>query len=158
MDKNTSRRRYRSGLTTIEKALSTADGMVLGLYLYSASLALKHSQALRPEYRRIQGHVIGTPAIVSLMPGISQTELAELLACERATAGLQVAECVKKGWIKRVRSATDSRRYELRLTPKGERMLAEVRHIIARHEAEFLAPLSQDEREQLREILTKLIT
>jgi len=158
LDKNTSRRRYRLGLTTIEKALSTGNGMVLGLYLYSASLALKHSQALRPQYRRIQGHVIGTPAIVSLMPGISQTELAELLACERATAGLQVAECMKKGWIKRERSATDSRRYELRLTPKGERMLVEVRQIIARHESEFLAPLSADERKQLRELLTKLIS
>jgi DNA-binding MarR family transcriptional regulator len=158
VDKNTSRRRYRLGLTTIEKALSKGDGMVLGLYLYSASLALKHSQTMRPQYRRIQGHVIGTPAIVSLMPGISQTELAELLACERATAGLQVAECVKKGWIKRVRSPTDSRRYELRLTPKGERMLVDVRQVIAAHESEFLAPLSQEERVQLRDLLTKLIT
>ncbi len=158
MDSQTSRRRYREGLTTIEKALSAPGGQVLGLYLYSASLALKHSQERRPEYRRIQGHVIGTPAIVSLRPGISQTELAELLACERATAGLQVAECIRKGWLKRERSKEDRRRYELRLTPKGERMLTEVRHIIARHEAEFLGPLSQNERERLRELLAKLIT
>jgi DNA-binding MarR family transcriptional regulator len=92
------------------------------------------------------------------MPGISQTELAQLLSCERATAGLQVAECVRKGWIRRVVSATDKRRYELQLTPKGERMLAEVRTIIARHEAEFLASLSQEERESLRRLLAKLIS
>ena len=37
-------------------------------------------------------------------------------------------------------------------------MLAEVRQIIARHEAEFLAPLSEEERETLRELLAKLIS
>jgi DNA-binding MarR family transcriptional regulator len=158
LDTTTKTSRYRQGLTTIEKALGTSGSMVLGLYIHSASLMLKHSQTLRPEYRKIKGHVIGTPAIVSLMPGISQTELAELLHCERATAGLQVAECVRLGWIKRVLSPKDKRRYELQITPKGERMLAEVRQIIARHEAEFLAPLSKAERETLRELLAKLIS
>ena len=158
MEPREKRGRYRQGLETIEKALGSSGSMVLALYLYSASLALEHSQTLRPEYRKIKGHVIGTPAIVSLMPGISQTELAQLLACERATAGLQVAECVRLGWIKRVVSPQDRRRYELQITPKGERMLAEVRTIIAKHESEFLAPLTKDERVHLRELLAKLIS
>ena len=158
MEPRDKRSRYREGLTTIEKALGGTGGTVLGLYIYSASLALEHSQTLRPEYRKIKGHVIGTPAIVSLRPGISQTELAQLLACERATAGLQVAECVRHGWIKRVVSPQDKRRYELQITPKGDRMLAEVRTIIAKHESEFLAPLSKDERGHLRELLAKLIS
>jgi len=158
LDSSSKRSRYRQGLATIEKALGSSGNMILGLYIYSASLALAHSQTLRPEYRKIKGHVIGTPSIVSLMPGISQTELAQLLGCERATAGLQVAECVRRGWIKRVLSPQDKRRYELQITPKGERMLAEVRGIIAKHESEFLAPLSKDERGQLRELLAKLIS
>ena len=159
MDTGTKTSRRREGLTTIEKALGSAGSLVLGLYIYSAGLALQKSQTWRPEYRKIKGHVIGTPAIVASMPGISQTELAQLLDCERrATAGLQVAECVRLGWIRRVLSPHDKRRYELQITPKGERMLAEVRQIIARHEAEFLAPLSQGERETLRELLAKLIS
>jgi DNA-binding MarR family transcriptional regulator len=158
VDSDAKESKYRLGLTTIEKALSSSSGQVLGLYIYSACIALQRSQTLRPEYRKIMGHVIGTPAIVSTMPGISQTELAQLLSCERATAGLQVAECVRKGWIRRVVSAKDKRRYELQLTPKGERMLAEVRQIVARHEAEFLAPLTQEERECLRRLLAKLIS
>ncbi len=158
MDTSTKRSRYREGLTRIETALGSAGSLVLGLYIHSASIALEKSQTWRAEYRKIKGHVIGTPAIVSLMPGISQTELAQLLNCERATAGLQVAECVRLGWIKRVVSPQDKRRYELQITPKGERMLAEVRQIIARHEAEFLAPLSKGEREQLRDLLAKLIS
>lgn len=132
--------------------------MVLALYIYSASIALQHSQTVRSEYRKIRSHVIGTPAIVSAMPGISQTELAELLACERATAGLQVAECVRLGWIRRILSAADKRRYELHITPKGERMLVEVGQIITQHEAEFLAPLSREERKTLRDLLAKLIS
>ena len=158
MNTDKKRSRYRLGLTTIERALGTSGGSVLGLYVYSASLSLKNSQAQRPEYRKIRGHVIGTPAIVSSMPGISQTELAELLNCERATAGLQVAECMKRGWIKRIVSAKDKRRYELQITPKGQRMLAEVRQIIEGHEAEFFAPLSEDERKSLRMLLSKLIS
>lgn len=158
LNTSTKRSRYRQGLNTIEKALGTSGSMVLGLYLYSASLALKHSQTLRPEYRKIKSHVIGTPAIVSLLPGISQTELAQLLACERATAGLQVAECVRLGWIERVVSAKDKRRYELQITSKGKRALTEVYQIVARHEAEFLAPLTMEERRSLRELLAKLIS
>jgi DNA-binding MarR family transcriptional regulator len=158
VDSDTKRSKYRLGLTTIEKALTTSGGPVIGLYIYSACIVLRRSQTLRPEYRKILGHVIGTPAIVSALPGISQTELAQLLSCERATAGLQVAECVRAGWIRRVVAAQDKRRYELQLTPKGERMLAEVRQIIARHEDEFLARLSQDERECLRGLLAKLIS
>ena len=126
---------------------------MLGLYIYSAGFWWKQSQTDRQEYRRIKSHVMGTAAIVSAMPGISQTELAQLLGCERATAGLQVTECVKLGWIKRVVSPKDKRRYELQITLKGERMLAQMRQIIARHEADFLAPLSQEERESLRELL-----
>jgi DNA-binding MarR family transcriptional regulator len=152
------RNRYRLGLTTIEQTLSSPHCMALGLYIYSAGFWWKHSQTQRPEYRKIKGHVIGTPAIVSSMPGISQSELAQLLGCERATAGLQVAECVQLGWIERLISPENKRRYALQITPKGERMLEEVRHIIARHEAEFLAPLSQEERATLRQLLAKLIS
>jgi DNA-binding MarR family transcriptional regulator len=149
--------KYRLGLRTIERALSTSGDDVIGLYLHSAFVFLAHSQHLRPEYRKIRGHVIGTPAIVASMPGISQTELAGLLNCERATAGLQVAQCLRMRWIRRIVSAQDSRRYELHITPKGRRMLADVRVIIARHESEFFAPLSPPERKALRELLTKLI-
>ena len=55
---------YRLGLTTIEKALSTPHSMALGLYIYSAGFWLKHSQTLRPEYRRIKGHVIGEAELI----------------------------------------------------------------------------------------------
>jgi DNA-binding MarR family transcriptional regulator len=150
--------RYRQGLTLIEAALSESGEMVLGLYIYSASAALKRSQTVRPEYRKIMSSVIGTPALVASLPGISQTELARLLGCERATAGLQVATCVKMGWVKRVLSQKDRRRYELHITRNGERMLAELRQIIAHHEAEFLAPLSMEDRVSLRRILAQLIS
>jgi len=159
LDTNTRTSAYRRGLMLIEQALSVSPGdMVLGLYIYSASVALKRSKALRPEYRKIKGRLIGTPAIVASMPGISQTELARLLGCERVTAGLQVADCEKRGWIKRVPAQADRRRYELHITPNGERMLAEVRKIIAQHEAGFLAPLSQEDRRSLRRILAQLIS
>ena len=159
MDTKAKSSHYRQGLTVIEQASSNAAGdVVLGLYIYSASVALKRSESSRLEYRKIRPHLIGTPAIVASMPGISQSELARLLGCERATAGLQVAECVKLGWIKRLPSGKDKRRYELHLTASGDRMLTQVRKVIARQESDFLAPLSQEERETLRRILLQLIS
>ena len=52
----------------------------------------------------------------------------------------------------------DRRRYELHITPNGERMLAGVRKIIAQHEAAFLAPLSNEDRTTLRRIPAQLIS
>lgn len=160
LNSRTKKHQYGVGLTLIESALRPPGGMVLGLYIYSAGVALQRSQSERADFRKLKfwSHLIGTPAIVSLNPGISQTELAQLLGCERATAGMQVAECIRNGWMKRVVSQRDRRRYELQLTTKGEKMLADARRIVALHEEQFLAPLTKSDRESLRLMLRKLIS
>lgn len=72
-------------------------------------------------------HLIGTPALLARDPGLSQAELASFLGTERATAGLQVAQSLKRGFVRRTRSNWDGRRYELRVTEKGLQLLAEAR-------------------------------
>jgi len=145
-------------LTLLERALCPTGETVLGLYIYTASLRLLQSLNRNHAYRAIVPHLIGAPAIVSVRPGISQTELGHYLGHERATSGKQVAACLKRGWLRREVSAHDKRRYSLHITAKGQRMLQEVAQIIPRHEGEYTAVLTEEDRQTLKRLLHKLIT
>ena len=58
--------------------------------------------------------------------------------------------------LARVRSRTDRRNYELRLTPEGTKMLGALRGIAERHEAELLASLTSEQSAQLGSLLARL--
>lgn len=140
-----------------ESVLSPSGATVLGLYVYTAGAQAENEVKRHDLFRAIVPHLIGTPAIVSARPGISQTRLAEYLGCERATAGKQVAACLRRGWIRREDSPFDGRKFSLFITPKGTRMLRSVACIIPQHEREYTAPLTAEERETLKTLLLKLI-
>jgi DNA-binding MarR family transcriptional regulator len=61
-----------------------------------------------------------------------------------------------RGLVERVRSETDRRNYELRLTGEGAKVLGTLRGIAEKHEAELLAPLTLEQSEQLGILLAKL--
>ena len=102
-------------------------------------------------------HLIGTPALLAKDPGLSEAELASFLGTGRSTAGLQVEQCLERGFVRRTRSHRDRRRYELRITEKGLRLLAEARRAIPEHEDLFAGALTARERATLRRLLMKLI-
>ena len=150
------RRLHAQGVATIEAELSTGDP-VLGLYLHTVHILLLKSLSRNPRFRSIMPHLIGTPSLLSNHPGLSQVELAALLGTERATAGLQVAQCIKKGLVRRVVATNDRRQYELYVTKAGLKLLEDARRVIPEHEAKFAEPLSKEERATLRGLLMKLI-
>ena len=150
------RRLHAQGVATIESALSSGDP-VLGLYLHTVHILLLKTLTRNPRFKSIMPHLIGTPSLLSKHPGLSQVELASLLGTERATAGLQVAQCIKKGFVRRSVANNDRRQYELYITPAGLRLLENARRVIPEHEDQFAAPLSKEERATLRGLLMKLI-
>lgn len=152
------RRLHSQGVQTIESVLGKGRDSVLGLYLHTVHILLIKSLGRNPRFRSIMPHLIGTPAILSKLPGLSQIELAALLGTERATAGLQVAQCLKHGFVRRVASRTDRRRYELFITPKGLKLLEDARDVIPEHEDVFAASLTASERSTLRRLLLRLIS
>lgn len=151
------RRLHAQGVATIESALSSGEP-VLGLYLHTVHILLLKSLTRNPRFKSIMPHLIGTPSLLAKHPGLSQVELAALLGTERATAGLQVAQCLKKGFVRRSRAHEDSRRYELYVTDEGLRLLEEARRVIPEHEQIFAEPLSPTERRTLRRLLMKLVS
>jgi DNA-binding MarR family transcriptional regulator len=152
------RRLHSQGVSTIESVLSKSGKPVLGLYLHTVHILLLRSLVRNPRFRSIMPHLIGTPAILSKQPGLSQIELAALLGTERATAGIQVSQCLAQGFVKRSVSTSDRRRYELFVTKKGLRLIEDAREVIPEHEDRFAAALTAEERETLRQLLLKLIS
>lgn len=153
----TARSKHREGIQLIEGVLGRGATQVLGLYLFTATTKMLAEVRGDPELRKITPHVIGTPSIISQRPGISQSELARYLGCPRATAGKQIKVCLRLGWVRRRRSATDRRSYVLDLTVAGQRMLDDVSGIVMRHEDRAFAGLAAGERRMLRGLLLKFI-
>ena len=86
----------------------------------------------------------------------SQAELADALAIDRSNLAAIVAELCDLGLAARKRDDIDRRRYVLRLSAKGERLLQRTEGAIAAAEQELLAPLDPEQREQLYGLLRQV--
>jgi len=56
-------------------------------------------------------------------PGCSQSELAEILQMQKISVSRQAGRMEKAGWIRRGDHAVDARAYQLKLTPRAERII-----------------------------------
>jgi DNA-binding MarR family transcriptional regulator len=140
----------------IESVLRPSGEPVLGLRLHVAYGRMIRTFAKQVGRDEITPNLIGILAIVSTREGISQTELARLMRLERATIGVHIARCLEQGFIKRVDSAHDGRKYALSVTARGREMLRRLRRRIPTHEAGLAAALTPGERRTLLRLLDKL--
>jgi MarR family transcriptional regulator, lower aerobic nicotinate degradation pathway regulator len=86
----------------------------------------------------------------------SQAELADALGIDPSNLAAVAAELADRGLIERPRDEGDRRRYVLRLSRTGERLLRRAEGTIMRAEEDLLAPLDAQEREQLYALLRRL--
>jgi DNA-binding MarR family transcriptional regulator len=84
-------------------------------------------------------------------PGATQSELAEMLEVEKATAGRMVDRMEKKGWVERRPDASDRRVNRLFLTAEADLIQVQLAQIADRTVDDALALLSAREREQFSE-------
>jgi len=82
-------------------------------------------------------------------PGATQSELAEMLEVEKATAGRMVDRMEKKGWVVRRPDAADRRVNRLHLTAESDMLQMQLAQIADRTVDDALALLSAPERDQL---------
>jgi MarR family transcriptional regulator for hemolysin len=93
---------------------------------------------------------------LSRHPGASQSELADLLEVEKATAGRMVDRLERKGWLVRRGDATDRRINRLFLSSGPNMVWAGMLDIADRTLEDALAPLSASERAVLGEVLVRM--
>ena len=74
----------------------------------------------------------------------SQAELADALGIDRSNLASIAAELCDRGLAERTRHEVDRRRYVLRLSPAGERLLRRAEGAIAAAEDDLLAPLDHE--------------
>src|SRR5947209_8827325 len=89
-------------------------------------------------------------------PGATQSELAEMLEVEKATAGRQIDRMERKGWVVRRPDGADRRVNRLHLTPTALRIETELKAIGEGLLEEATALLSAREREQLTELVGRV--
>ena len=86
----------------------------------------------------------------------SQAELADALAIDPSNLAAIAADLCNRDLVERTRHEVDRRRYVLRLSPTGEQLLRRTEGAMGAAESDLLAPLDQEQREQLYALLRRL--
>lgn len=89
-------------------------------------------------------------------PGASQSELAEMMEVERASAGRIIDRLEANGWVERRARNGDRRVKRIYLTAEAERVHRRIWRIAEENVAEALADLSTREAAQLRDLMTRV--
>ncbi len=91
--------------------------------------------------------------VIGANPGLSQAELADRLAIERARLVHMLDHLQKRGLTERLPSPADRRSHALHLTREGQKVLKRAKTLAARHEAKLAEKLGPDAREQMLQLL-----
>jgi DNA-binding MarR family transcriptional regulator len=93
---------------------------------------------------------------IALNQGLTQAALAERLDVERITLCRMIDRLADAGLVERRADPKDRRVWRIHLLPKAHPIVDQLAAIGAEIEAEALSVLSDDERETMREMLTRL--
>jgi DNA-binding MarR family transcriptional regulator len=86
----------------------------------------------------------------------SQGELADALGIDYSNLAGVTGELYRRGLIERSRDEADRRRYVVELTGEGRQLLADADRAIGTGEEEMLSALSDEERDQLWDLLRRM--
>jgi MarR family transcriptional regulator, transcriptional regulator for hemolysin len=89
-------------------------------------------------------------------PGASQSELADMMEVEKATAGRMIDRLEAKGWVERRAQNGDRRIKRIYLTPEAERVHKRIWRVAEVTVDDALANLSKQESAQLRKLLARV--
>jgi DNA-binding MarR family transcriptional regulator len=95
-------------------------------------------------------------AIIEANPGLAQSEVAEAVGIEPARLVRVLDELERRGWIQRMRSATDRRSHALYLTQEGQNAFAHVKDLARQHEAHVIARLGATKYKTLMRMLKEI--
>jgi DNA-binding MarR family transcriptional regulator len=87
---------------------------------------------------------------------VSQQQLGRSIAMDPSSMVAAIDELESKGLVERRPHPTDRRAHALHVTVAGHRTLKRGRELAIQAQGELLAPLNQDERRQLHELLLRL--
>lgn len=92
-------------------------------------------------------------AVINANEGLSQAELGNTLAIERARLVRLLDRLQRRGLLERLPSSGDGRRHALRLTPLGQSTFRQARSLAEKHEAGLAAKLGEPRYRALMDAL-----
>lgn len=95
-------------------------------------------------------------AIIEANPGLAQSEVAEAVGIEPARLVRVLDELERRGWIQRMRSATDRRSHALYLTQDGQQAFAHIKDLARQHETHVIERLGAAKYESLMRMLKEI--
>jgi DNA-binding MarR family transcriptional regulator len=95
-------------------------------------------------------------AIIEANPGLAQSEVAQAVGIEPARLVRVLDELERRGWIQRMRSATDRRSHALYLTQEGQNAFAHVKDLARQHETHVIERLGATKYEALMRMLKEI--
>lgn len=108
----------------------------------------RHFDLTVPQWRII--------AVLEQHPGLTATAVSNKTVMDKVAVSRAVSALIEMGRIERRARQDDGRSSALFLTVEGQRIYNEVAPLAHDFEAALLAKLTEDERQQLQQILTKI--
>jgi MarR family transcriptional regulator, lower aerobic nicotinate degradation pathway regulator len=96
-------------------------------------------------------------AVLAERSPLSQTRIAAILGLDRTTILKLGASLERKGLVTRQRDEHDRRAYSIALTATGEHAREDAYALLVDCEGRFLMPLSGPERDQLTNLLSRVV-
>lgn len=109
-------------------------------------------------YERVGLHPYHHAVLIALSEGSHETQgaIADALGYDRGQLVGLLDELEERSLVERRRDQKDRRRHLVHITPEGKRMLRTLRTLSQQLEADFLSPLSNEERAELHALLLRL--
>lgn len=93
--------------------------------------------------------------IIDEIPGVSPSMVAHRLGVTPAAVSPAMRQLGERGLIQRTTDPRDARSVQLRIAPRGQEIVEQLRRNLGDLVAELFEPLSQDERWQLVDLLER---
>ncbi len=132
------------------------DIELLGKYLSRIHRCSRALMDKRLRHLGIGGGQFGFMMTLYRKDGISQRNLSETLKLDKTTITRSIRPLLENGYIVRKRDPEDRREYKILLTKKGHSIREELIETRKELESELLEDFSQDEKDQLMELMRRM--
>lgn len=125
----------------------------LGYFLRRAQVSVFQDFIQTLESIEIRPAQYSVLVVIGANPNLSQSDVAQLLGIERARLVRLLDRLERRGLVQRLAAPNDRRSHALQLTRSGQQLLRRATALAARHEAQLVAQLGQEQHSLLLETL-----